>query len=114
MRWLAGVLGVLIACGACAQPAVQGDPRRGKVALTQFACAACHIIPGITGSKVYVGRPLTDLAKRKFIAGSLPNTQANLMAWIRNPQQFDPQTAMPNMEVSERDARDISAYLLSQ
>jgi cytochrome c1 len=54
------------------------------------------------------------LAKRRLIAGSLPNTQDNLVRWIRNPQAIDPRTAMPAMGVSERDALDISAYLLSQ
>jgi mono/diheme cytochrome c family protein len=89
-----------------------GDPVRGKLALTQYACQACHMIPGATGSRVYVGRPLEGLAKRRFIAGTLPTSQANLARWIRNPQAVDPHTAMPAMGVSERDALDISAYLL--
>jgi cytochrome c1 len=63
---------------------------------------------------VYVGRPLDGLAKRRVIAGALENTQDNLVRWIRNPQAVDPQAAMPNMGVSERDALDISAYLLSK
>jgi cytochrome c1 len=36
------------------------------------------------------------------------------MRWIRNPSEVDPQTAMPLLGVSEADARDISAYLLSR
>jgi cytochrome c1 len=43
----------------------------------------------------------------------LPNTQENLMRWIMNPKEIDPQTAMPVLGVSTRDARDISAYLLT-
>ena len=96
------------------QAALGGDAERGRVALTQYACHSCHMIPGVTGSATLVGRPLQDLGKRKLIAGSLPNTHANLVRWIRAPQQFDPQTAMPNMGVSERDARDMAAYLLSR
>lgn len=92
---------------------LHGDPQRGRVALTQYACNACHMIPGVTGSTVYVGRPLKDLAARKFIAGQLPNTQQNLMRWIQNPQEVDPQTAMPMLGVNTRDAQDISAYLLT-
>ena len=95
-------------------PGVQGDPERGRRILTQYACHACHVIPGIAGSEVYVGRPLEGLAKRKYIAGQLPLTQANLARWIRDPQAIDPETAMPAMGVTERDALDISAYLLSQ
>lgn len=95
-------------------PGVVGDPERGKVALTQYACHACHMVPGIAGSRVYVGRPLDDLARRRFIAGKLPTNQANLVRWIRDPQSVDPESAMPAMGVSERDALDISAYLLSR
>jgi cytochrome c len=33
------------------------------------------------------------------------------MLWIRDPQKVDSGTSMPNLNVSEADARDISAYL---
>jgi cytochrome c1 len=105
---------LLTGCAPGKPPAgVQGDPVRGKIAVTQYACQSCHMIPGVPGSKVYVGRPLDDLARRKVLAGSLPNDPASLVRWIRDPQSIDPHTAMPNMGVSERDAQDISAYLLS-
>ena len=109
------VLALLAGCGDAARPAggIVGDPGRGKVALGQYGCRACHMIPGVTGSDVYVGRPLEDLAKRHFIVGTLPNDQANLVRWIRNPQAIDPGTAMPKLGVSERDALDMSAYLLA-
>ena len=111
----AAALLALCACGERpASPALRGDPDRGKIALTQYACRACHMIPGVTGSEVFVGRPLDGLADRKLIAGSLPNNQENLMKWIRDPKQIDPLTAMPVLGVSEADARDMAAYLLTR
>jgi len=95
-------------------PGVQGDPQRGKIALTQYACHSCHVVPSVAGSQVYVGRPLDDLSTRRYIAGKVPNTQANLVRFMRDPQSLDPGTAMPTLGVSERDALDISAYLLSR
>jgi cytochrome c2 len=92
---------------------VRGDPERGRLALAQHACRACHMIPGLTGPETHVGRSLANLAERRFIAGSLPNNQDNLVRWIRNPQAIDPQTAMPALGVSERDALDMSAWLLT-
>ena len=71
------------------------------------------MIPGVTGSEVYVGRTLDDLGDRQYIGGNLPNTQANLVRWIRAPQTIDPGTARPAMGVSEREALDMSAYLLT-
>jgi cytochrome c1 len=110
---LAGILQA--GCGDAnrAPAGLQGDAARGRVALAQYGCRACHMIPGVTGSKVWVGRPLEEMARRPLIAGSLPNTQANLVRWIRDPQAIDPRTAMPVLGVSERDAIDMSAYLLS-
>jgi cytochrome c1 len=99
--------------GAKLAPGTSGDPELGKLALTQYACQSCHKIPGVIGSEVYVGRPLEGMAKRRFIAGNLLNNQDNLMRWIRDPQSVYPETAMPNLGVSEKDARHISAYLLT-
>ena len=89
------------------------DPQRGRVALAQYACHACHMIPGVTGSPVHVGRSLDGLAQRKFIAGTLPNTPHNLVRWIRNPKAIDPDSAMPVQGVTEQDALDIASYLLT-
>jgi cytochrome c2 len=111
---------LLVSCmlSACSERApdkqvgvLTGDPVRGRIALTQYACHACHVIPGITGSDVYVGPPLAGLASRTMIAGDIPNTPKNLLAWIRDPHSLDPATAMPNMGVREQDARDMAAYL---
>lgn len=86
---------------------------RGKLALTQFACHACHRIPGITGSQVFVGPPLDQLARQRYLAGRLPNTPDHLQAWIRDPQAVKPHSTMPDLGVGADDARDMAAYLLS-
>jgi len=31
--------------------------------------------------------------------------------WLREPQRVNPDSAMPDLGVSERDARDMAAYL---
>jgi len=94
-----------------AAPAIVGDVNRGRLALTQYACQACHTIPGITSSSPNVGPPLAGLASRSMIAGKLANTPENLVQWVRHPKDVKPLTAMPDMGVSEADARDMSAYL---
>ncbi|QGZ37896.1 cytochrome c [Pseudoduganella flava] len=97
-----------------APPLGAPDARRGRIALTQYACSACHKIPGVTGPDTYVGPPLQGLGRRKYVAGVLPNTPDNLVRWIRTPQAVDPQTTMPALGVTERDARDMAAYLLAR
>ena len=96
------------------QSFAQADVERGRLALTQYACHACHMVPGVTGSDTSVGPALSDLKSRKFIADDLPNDAANLARFIRDPQAISPHSAMPAMGVTESDARDMAAYLLAQ
>ena len=58
-----------------------------------------------------VGPPLGGIAVRRFIAGQLPNTPANIEQWIRFPRLINPHTAMPDTGVTDGDAQDIAAYL---
>lgn len=87
------------------------DAGRGREALQQYACMTCHAIPGIVGGDRQVGPPFAGIAKRKYLAGMLTNTPENLVRWIRFPQQVDPLSAMPDLRVTENDARDMAAYL---
>jgi cytochrome c oxidase assembly factor CtaG/cytochrome c2 len=88
-----------------------GDPVRGKAAIQAYGCPACHTIPGIDGAHGLVGPPLAGIASRVYIGGVIANTPENLVRWIVNPRAIDEKTAMPDMKIPEKDARDISAYL---
>lgn len=94
-----------------AAPTFTVDVERGRQTLHQYACNACHSIPGITGSDVYVGPPLQGMGRRTLIAGTLANTPANLAQWLMHTQEIKPGTAMPQLKVSPRDAQDMAAYL---
>lgn len=87
------------------------DVARGKQALYQYACSACHTIPGVTSSFPNVGPPLVGIASRTLIAGTLSNTQDNMVLWLRSPNEVTPHTAMPNLRVTHGDAADMAAYL---
>lgn len=101
----------LAGCGGGKPGALGGDPRAGQLLLRQYGCASCHHIPGVAGARGNVGPPLEQLAKRVYLGGALPNTPENLAAWIRAPQKFEPNTAMPDMQVTAEHARDMVAYL---
>ena len=97
---------------ANAQPSARvGDARAGRDALQQYLCVTCHAIPGVPGAWNYVGPALDQMGERPYIAGVLPNTPANMERWLRNPPAVKPGTAMPDLGVSEQDARDIAAFL---
>lgn len=88
-----------------------GDPSRGKVAIRAYGCGTCHTVPGVRGATGLVGPPLDNIGERVYLAGQLPNTPGNMMRWIREPQSIEHGTAMPDLGVSEKDARDMAAYL---
>jgi cytochrome c1 len=88
-----------------------GDPHRGELAIQNYGCASGHTIPGIRGANALVGPPLTQVGGRTYIGGVLQNTPANLIRWIQDPPAVDAKTAMPNLHVTESDARDIATYL---
>jgi cytochrome c oxidase assembly factor CtaG len=106
------------AAGACtstpASAVPGGDVERGKTAIGAMGCGACHTIAGIPGAHGEVGPPLEGVARRSIIAGELANTPDNMVRWIRDPQAVEPNTAMPNLGVSEQSARDMTAYLYSR
>jgi cytochrome c len=109
LAWLA----LIGACGRKASGTLisGGDPARGKSEIVAYGCGSCHVIPGVGGASGLLGPPLTKFALRAFIAGEVPNTSEFLVRWISVPQAIEPGTAMPNLGVSEAQARDIAAYL---
>lgn len=93
------------------RPVPGGDAARGAQAIRAYGCGSCHRIPGVPGANAMAAPPLDGWVDRSLIAGLLPNEAEYLQQWIRYPQAIEPGTAMPNMGVTEQDARDISAYL---
>ena len=110
-------LGALLAFGGCDDAGVGtrfteiGSAERGALYIEQIGCGSCHIIPGIDGARGLVGPPLDHMGRRIYIAGLLRNTPANMITWLRDPQEVVPGNAMPDMGLSEEQARDITAYL---
>jgi len=88
-----------------------GNPHRGEAMFIQYGCGSCHHIGYVRKATGLVGPPLGGIAERTMLAGRAPNTPANMIAWIRDPQAIEPGTAMPNLGVDERTARDMAAYL---
>lgn len=88
-----------------------GNAAAGKEAIRRYGCQGCHSIPGIRDAEGVVGPPLDHLARRVYLAGELPNNTENLLHWIQRPHDIHPHTAMPEMGVTDEDARDIAAFL---
>jgi putative membrane protein len=115
---MGGLIIILVGLSSCEQDVAReaaeltgGDPGRGVIAIRQYGCPSCHTIPGVPGAYGLVGPPLGGIASRMYIAGMLPNTPENMILWIQAPQGVNQRTAMPNMGITESEARNIAGYL---
>jgi cytochrome c len=97
-----------------AAAATGGDPSRGEAMFIQYGCGSCHGVKHVRKASGSVGPSLDGLPVRAVIAGKLANSPGNLETWIRDPQRVSPGTAMPDLNVGERDARDITAFLYTR
>jgi cytochrome c2 len=94
-------------------PTGKSHAAHGRHLLHSYGCGSCHVIPGVRKATGRVGPKLDGFVDQMFIAGILTNTPENLSAWLQNPKVFNERTAMPNLNVTPEDARDMIAYLYS-
>jgi mono/diheme cytochrome c family protein len=98
---------------APAEEKLTGEPdrERGRRALEQYACVSCHEIPGMVGAEARLGPTLHGIGSRGTLGGVLKNSPENMALWLRSPRSVAPGSAMPDLGVTARDARDMAAYL---
>ncbi|WP_218573037.1 cytochrome c family protein [Pseudomonas sp. gcc21] len=89
----------------------EAQAQHGAQLTREYGCGSCHLIPGITGADGLVGPSLELIGRRAYLGGVVPNQPENMVRWLMNPQGADPRTAMPNLGLTEEEARAISAYL---
>lgn len=116
MRLIAHALGLCAAAAvtACTSPlSADREATRpdGAELIRTYGCASCHQVPGVSAPQGRVGPPLGDFGERRVIAGVLPNNPDNAVRWIRDPQDVNPETIMPDLGVTEQEARAIVDYL---
>lgn len=88
-----------------------GDAGRGKQVIVSYKCGSCHTIPGVRNANGVFGPPLNQIARRSILAGEFPNEPEILTHWVQAPTTMKPATAMPDLGLTEAQARDASAYL---
>jgi cytochrome c oxidase subunit 2 len=94
------------------RPSTPAERRGERVFLSQ-PCASCHTIRG-TPADGKVGPDLTHLRTRETLAAlTIPNQNADLAEWIRDPQHVKPGNKMPGLNLSGSQLQDLLAYLES-
>lgn len=89
------------------------DADHGRSLVVAKGCAACHTFPDVRWPRGGLGPPLAGFADQGLIAGRLPNQPGVLMRFIRDAPAFVPEGAMPAISMTDQEARDVAAYLLT-
>ncbi len=87
-----------------------GNKDRGKALINQVGCMGCHGVEGFPENSKKVnalaGPYLTG-------TGSKVKSADWLVSWLKKPSHYDPETIMPSFRLTDREANDITAYLMS-
>ena len=97
-------------CGQCHHAPLTGTPQLnlGRTLLTRYGCVHCHTIKLPDGSAI---QPTDDPPSLEHIADK--TSREWIYAWLKDPQAYAVTATMPNFKLSDPDARDISAFLIS-
>ncbi len=99
----------------------EGDAQRGRELLEQKGCGTCHRmsgVPPLAVRKLELELDDARLAKAMRLAPDLARSRERLLPgyverWLEKPSAVDPNTLMPDIPLSKREARDIAAYVLT-
>jgi cytochrome c1 len=89
----------------------EGDVSRGKELVESLGCRGCHVFapgedaPGVLGENKDLAPNLAEIAAKVG-----PQWTYH---WIRNPRGYSPVARMPNLRLTDDEARAITAYLMT-
>lgn len=83
-----------------------GSVSAGKKLFKEVGCLACHGINDVTSMHADFAPDLSSVGSKL--------TSSFIYSWVKNPQHFNPDTRMPSLRLSDKEAADITAYLMSK
>ncbi|HIE64768.1 MAG: c-type cytochrome [Nitrospira sp.] len=75
----------------------------GKMVINMKGCTGCHRIGKLSLQRVTISPDLTTVGDRL--------KEGWMYSWIKDPQKYRPDTLMPNLGLSDMQARSVAAYL---
>lgn len=96
----------------------------GEDAFKAGGCIGCHALENVEGAESRIGPNLTRVGlRRRIAAGTLPNSEDNLAAWIRDQESIKPGTSHDKLgnprfdgmlipvELTDEQVETLAAYL---
>ena len=92
-----------------ASSAPQGSAEAGKTVVESVGCLGCHVVEdkdrSAVGPRRTFGQPLQAIGSK--------TSPAWIYDWVRDPKHYSPETYMPDLRLTDREAADVTAYLVS-
>ncbi|MGB0452751.1 MAG: c-type cytochrome [Bacteriovoracaceae bacterium] len=86
-----------------------GDVERGKELIGTVGCMSCHGVDGFEAESKKVGAYAGP-----HLSGTGSKVDPDwLVSWLVKPSHYDPDTIMPSFRLTDKEANDMAAYLLS-
>jgi mono/diheme cytochrome c family protein len=97
-------------CGQCHRGNLESTPQlnEGRAMLARYGCVQCHAIKLADGSAM---KSLQDAPSLVHVADK--TTREWIYAWLKDPKAYAVSATMPNFQLKDEDARDISAFLIA-
>ena len=90
-----------------------GDAENGEHLFESIGCMGCHVVEP---DPIQTETTLKDQTKRhgpNLVSVGSKTSAEWVYNWIKDPLAYNPQSRMPNLRVSDKDAKDITAFIMS-
>jgi len=96
-----------------ASPPTWGNPQKGEEIINAVGCFGCHEIQAQNKDGPRTRQSLHREHGPNLIGLGTKTSKAWLYNWLKDPNRYHPGTRMPNLRLSDQEAADAAAYLVS-
>jgi mono/diheme cytochrome c family protein len=86
----------------------RGDAKAGEQIVKSVGCQGCHVVGEgkreEAGPHRTFGQPLENIGNK--------TTYEWIYDWVRDPKHYNPNTYMPNLRLTDKEAADVATYLI--
>jgi mono/diheme cytochrome c family protein len=95
-----------------AQSAPKGDASKGKESFESVGCRACHVTERDSTARRSEASEERDYAPNLWNIADKARPEW-IYSWVKNPKAMWPETKMPDLRLSDAEAANVTAYLLT-
>lgn len=94
------------------EPVDTGDAKNGKELVASLGCMACHQVTKEPNKEPRTTASLHQEFGPNLVGLGSKTTKGWLHQWLKNPSLYHSKTRMPSLRLTDKEAADITAYLL--